>query len=387
MTDRGLRHRLATAKSAAAGSVRKVALLRRIGASTASLRARATSSPNYRDGQFRSPEPTHWVAAPEGEGLGHPAVAAYRARGRGRPVGTVPVVRPSWPDTTAGLAVTWLGHATSLVEVDGRRFLLDPVFGERVSPSSRVGPRRLHPAPCRVADLPPLDAVVISHDHYDHLDEPTIGELERAHQPRYVVPIGVDAHLLTWGVPAERITALDWRGTTTVDGVLLTCTEARHFSGRGYVRNQTLWAGWALRGPRHAVWFAGDSGPTHCFEDIGRDLGPFDLTLVPIGAYSEHWPDIHLDPAQAVRAHLDVNRGDGATSVLLPVHWATFNLAMHRWSEPARWVRRSAAEHGVRLVLPRPGTRVALTDEAARAAATSHDDPWWESCAGPEDHD
>ena len=374
-------------RAAAAASASRVPLLRRIGASASAMRARAAGSPNYRDGQFRSHEPTHWVAAPEGEDLGHPAVAAYRSRGRGRPVGPIPVVRPEWPEVVADLAVTWLGHATSLVELDGHRFLLDPVFGERVSPSGRVGPRRLHPTPCRVADLPPLDAVLISHDHYDHLDEATITELERTLRPRYVVPIGVDLHLECWGVPTERIIALDWRETTTIGDVVLTCTEARHFSGRGFVRNQTLWAGWAMRGPAHSVFFAGDSGPSHRFEDIGRDLGPFDLTLIPIGAYSEHWPDIHLDPVQAVRAHLDVNRGDATASVLLPVHWATFNLAMHWWSEPIRWTRRAAAEHAVHLLAPRPGTRVPLADKPAEAAATRNGDTWWESCAAADDHD
>ncbi|GAA6525330.1 MBL fold metallo-hydrolase [Intrasporangium sp. DVR] len=362
-------------------------VLRRIGATPGAMRARAVASPNYRDGQFRSHEPTQWVAAPEGEGLGHPAVAAYRARAQGRPRGTIPLVRPVWPEVAAGLAVTWLGHASTLVEVDGHRFLLDPVFSDRVSPSGVVGPRRLHPVPCVVADLPPLDAVVISHDHYDHLDEPTVLELERSHPPRYVVPVGVDLHLETWGVPAERITALDWREETRVGDVVLTCTEARHFSGRGFVRNQTLWAGWALRGPRHAVYFAGDSGPTHRFEEIGRDLGPFDLTILPIGAYSDHWPDIHLNPAQAIGAHVDVNRGDATTSRLLPVHWATFNLAMHWWSEPIRWARRCAEEYAVTLLTPRPGGRVTLTGGTSRADDTLDQDAWWEPCAAPEDRD
>ena len=375
---------MTTLRAAAARSGRRFPILRRLGAPTSALRERARSSAHYRDGQFRSHEPTHWVPAPEGEGLGNPAVAAYRARGRGRPQGTIPVERPEWPEAAAELAITWLGHASSLVELDGHRLLLDPVFGDRVSPSGVVGPRRLHPVPCTVAQLPRLDAVLISHDHYDHLDEPTITELERTHRPHYVVPLGVDLHLETWGVPAERITALDWREATTVGSLVVTCTEARHFSGRGLVRNQSLWAGWALRGPRHAVYFAGDSGPTHRFEDIGRDLGPFDLTVIPIGAYSEHWPDIHLDPAQAVRAHIDVNRGDATGSALLPVHWATFNLAMHWWSEPIRWARRCADEHAVTLLTPRPGGRIPLGAGDGVAAPA---EAWWEPCAAPEDHD
>lgn len=364
----------------------KLPIQRRMGASLTAIRARVAGSPNYRDGQFRSHEPTHWVVASEAEGVGSPAVSAFRERGRGRPTGTVPLVPPEHPADPADLAVTWYGHATSVVELDGHRFLLDPVFGDRVSPSGFIGPRRMHPVPGPISELPPLDAVVISHDHYDHLDESSIVELERTHQPRYVVPIGVDVHLRSWGVPQERITALDWRQETEVGGITLTCCEARHFSGRGFVRNQTLWAAWSLRGPRHSVFFGGDSGPTHRYGDIGADLGPFDLTLVPVGAYSVHWPDIHLDPEQAVSAHLDLSKGE-SSSVMLPIHWATFNLAMHWWSEPIRRARRRAADQGVNLICPRVGARVDLSDRDFSEVVGEHQEPWWEAAAAPGDHD
>jgi L-ascorbate metabolism protein UlaG (beta-lactamase superfamily) len=361
-------------------------ILRRMGASTATQRQRAAASPNYRDGEFRSHEPTHVVATSEAEGPGSMLTTMVREFGRGRPRGTVPLVTPRHPHEPADLAVTWYGHATSVVELDGRRFLLDPVFGKRASPSVIAGPKRLHPTPGRIAEIPRLDAVVISHDHYDHLDEPSIRQLERTHRPHYVVPLGVDAHLLAWGVPVGRITSLDWREETEIAGIRVTCSEARHFSGRGFVRNQTLWAAWSLRGPRHAVFFGGDSGPTHRYVDIGADLGPFDLTIIPIGAYSVHWPDIHLNPAEAIEAHLDVNKGE-TDSVMLPIHWATFNLATHWWSEPIRWARRAAAERGVRLVAPRVGTRIQLSDNDLDEIVAAHQDPWWESCAAPEDHD
>ncbi len=240
--------------------------------------------------------------------------------------------------------------------------------------------------PGRIAEIPHLDAVVISHDHYDHLDEPSIRQLERTHQPHYVVPLGVDAHLRAWGVPTGRITSLDWREETEIAGIRITCTEARHFSGRGFVRNQTLWAAWSLHGPRHAVFFGGDSGPTHRYADIGADLGPFDLTIIPIGAYSVHWPDIHLNPEEAIEAHLDVNKGE-TDAVLLPIHWATFNLATHWWSEPIRWARRAAAERGVRMVAPRVGTRIELSGNDIDEVVAAHQDPWWEACAAPDDRD
>jgi L-ascorbate metabolism protein UlaG (beta-lactamase superfamily) len=360
-----------------------------MGAPTQTLRARAANSPNYRDGAFVNPEPTRVLRAdpdstpgatpaprPGDEPLGNPVIAAYRSRRQARPAHPVPVTSPQFPSVAGELAVTWLGHASTLVELEGRRFLLDPVFGDRVSPSLVVGPKRLHPVPCRAADLPPVDAVLISHDHYDHLDEPTIAELERSQSPHYIVPIGVELHLARWGVPKERTTALDWRDETEVSGIRLTCTEARHFSGRGFVRNQTLWAGWLLRGERRSVWFAGDTGPSHCFADLGRDLGPVDLTIVPIGAYSPYWPDIHLDPEQALEVHQELTRG-AAGAAMLPVHWATFNLAMHPWDEPIRRARAAATDAGVDLVGPRVGERVDL----AEGGTAREWEPWWEESA------
>jgi L-ascorbate metabolism protein UlaG (beta-lactamase superfamily) len=280
--------------------------------------------------------------------------------------------------------------------------------------------------------LPELAAVLISHDHYDHLDHDSIMRLERSHRPHYVVPLGVDLHLQAWGVPVERITALDWREDTEVGGIRLTCTEARHNSGRGLVDSVTLFAGWSLRGPRHSAWFTGDSGTSKRFAHIGADLGPFDLTLIPIGAYDPFWPDIHLEPEQAVAAHRDVNRiGEEAlapvadvagtaddfldgghridtpggiheegevtrtsrttltaarTSVMLPVHWATFNLAMHWWAEPMRRVRRAAAAAQVPVISPRIGQRVDLSGDVDDAVAACQE-PWWDACSAPEDRD
>ncbi len=405
-------------------------VMRRMGAAPASIVPRVKDSPNFRDGRFQSAEPS---LRPRVKAQTSALLAAVRVHRRGRPVGAVPVVPAEHPAQPGDLAVTWYGHATSVLEVDGVRFLIDPVFGERVSPVLRTGPRRMHPVPGQIEDLPPIDAVLLSHDHYDHLDEPSIARLERSHRPRYVVPLGVDAHLLAWGVDEDRVTALDWRGSTDVGAVHVTCTEARHNSGRGFIDSQTLWAGWALRGPRHSAYFPGDSGTSKRFAAIGADLGPFDLTLMPVGAYDPYWPDIHMDPEQAVAAHRDVNRigtdPDGITtdaageadeflpdehrvdtpggryeegevasdgrpvptaarrSVLVPVHWATFNLAMHWWSEPVRRTRAAAAAAGVPVACPRIGERVDLTIGEPDEVARKFNEQWWEQCAAPEDRD
>jgi L-ascorbate metabolism protein UlaG (beta-lactamase superfamily) len=405
-------------------------VMRRMGAAPASIVPRVQHSPNFRDGRFQSAEPS---LRPRVKAQTSALLAMVRVHERGRPAGPVPVVPAEHPEQPGELAVTWYGHATSVLEVDGVRFLLDPVFGERVSPVLRTGPRRMHPVPGQIEDLPSIDAVLISHDHYDHLDEPSIARLEASHRPRYVVPLGVDAHLLAWGVDEERVTALDWRETTEVGGVRLTCTEARHNSGRGFVDSQTLWAGWALHGPRHSAYYSGDSGTSKRFAAVGADLGPFDLTLIPVGAYDPYWPDIHMDPEQAVAAHRDVNRigtdPDGITadaageadeflpeehrvdtpggryeegevasdgrpvptaarrSVMVPVHWATFNLAMHWWSEPVRRARVAAAAAGVPLACPRVGERVDLTLGEPDEVARKFNDQWWEQCAAPEDRD
>lgn len=267
----------------------------------------------------------------------------------------------------SGLRVTWFGHSSFLVEIDGSRILVDPVWGLRASPFGWVGPKRFYPPILPIDELPKIDAVVISHDHYDHLDVTTVDFL-KAHEVRWVVPLGVGAHLEYWGVASELITELDWWASTSLAAIEITCTPSRHFSGRGLTdRYKTLWAGWAFAGPRHRVFYSGDTALHPEFAEIGARLGPFDLTLIESGAYSPLWRDVHLGPEQAVIAHQLVQG-----RVMLPVHWGLFDLANHSWTEPIQRVRAAAKKAGVQLVVPRPGGWVEPT-------VRLHVDEWWDA--------
>lgn len=319
--------------------------------------ARIQRSPNYRDGAFRNPAATSMMSS---GGMGKMLRQWLRGREQRVPPGPLPIVKLTRAEfaqpPASGLRVTWLGHSTVLVEIDGARLLMDPVWARRASPSSLIGPRRFHEPPLALEDLPPLDAILASHDHYDHLDRGVVRMLARSTdqtRARFVVPLGVGAHLERWGVSADRITELDWGESSTVGPLTITATPARHFSGRGLAdHNHTLWASWSVAGPKHRVFHSGDTGPFAGFADIGAAHGPFDLTLIKIGAYGETWPDIHLTPEQAVDAHVKL-RG----SLLLPIHWGTFNLAFHAWDEPAERVV-AAAVAGTRLIVPKPGESV-----------------------------
>ncbi len=253
-------------------------------------------------------------------------------------------------DEAADLRITWLGHSTMLLDVDGRRFLTDPMFSERSSPSSFFGPKRFHPPPLALEDLPPIDAVLISHDHYDHLDEESVRSLsERGVE--FVVPLGIASHLEYWDVPGEAIHELDWWQSMSVGDVELVCTPSRHFSGRSvHDRNATLWASWVILGPEHRLYFSGDTALFDGFEEIGEKYGPFDAAMMEVGAYNQAWADVHLGPEQAVDAHIEVRGG-----VLVPIHWGTFNLALHAWTEPPERLIAATEKAGVTLVVPEPG--------------------------------
>ncbi|MDF1501409.1 MBL fold metallo-hydrolase [Roseisolibacter sp. H3M3-2] len=326
--------------------------------------ARVERSPQWRDGAFRNRLPR--VDGPAGRMLREFVFGGSEHRVPDAPIAVLRRTAADYRTPPAGgLRVTWLGHSTLLLEIDGRRVLIDPVWGERASPFSSIGPRRFFAPPLALAELPPVDAVVISHDHYDHLDLPTVRALA-ARGVRWLVPLGVGAHLVAWGVPDARVTELDWWEAARVGDVTVTATPARHFSGRGLDdAGATLWAGWAFAGPTRRAFYSGDTALHEEFAEIGRRLGPFDLTMIESGAYDALWADVHLGPEQAVLAHRLV-RGD----VMLPVHWGLFDLALHGWTEPMERVLVAARAAGVRVASPRPGGMV----EPATVGAPER---WW----------
>jgi len=339
---------------------------------------RMQRSPRFRDGAFENAVPTTKLLPGSVGRMMKQRFGGDEQRYPPSPLPIVQATRDSFATPpTSGVRATWLGHSTVLVEIDGMRVLTDPVWSDRASPSRWVGPRRFHPPPLPLNELPPIDAVIISHDHYDHLDMETIRRLARdsaQQQLRFVVPLGIGAHLERWGVAPERIVELDWGDSTRIGdatrSVMLTATPSRHFSGRRLRDaigrgNPTLWATWVIAGSQHRAFFSGDTGFFDGFAAIGERYGPFDLTMIKIGAYGSAWPEIHVDPEQAVRVH-GLVRG----RVLLPIHWSTFNLAFHAWDEPAERVVSAAQAANVTLILPRLGQPV----EPDRASAP---DPWW----------
>ncbi len=252
----------------------------------------------------------------------------------------------------SGLRVTWMGHSTSLVEIDGVRILIDPVWDERASPTSWSGPKRFYPPTIALDDLPKIDAVVVSHDHYDHLGEGTIrrlAQMEKLRGTQWITPLGVETILQRFGVKAERCVALDWLETANVGPVKLTALPTRHFSGRSlFNRFETLWASFAIVGPRHRIYYGADSGEWDGFAEIGEEFGPFDLTMLEIGAFDPLWADIHMGPDGALRTF----RAMGGHGLLMPIHWGLFDLALHAWTQP---IEKVFAAEGVGLWSPIPG--------------------------------
>jgi L-ascorbate metabolism protein UlaG (beta-lactamase superfamily) len=265
----------------------------------------------------------------------------------------------------SGLRVTWMGHSTLFIECDGVRILTDPVFGDHASPVSFMGRKRFHPVPAQLDKMPPIDAVILSHDHYDHACRPTIKKLAKM-RVAFITSLGVGALLEKFGVDPGLITELDWWENHTVNGMTVTATPAQHFSGRGILdRNRTLWSSWVLQTPSHNLFYSADTGLTKDLAEIGRRFGPFDLSMIEIGAAHPAWEDIHLGPVHALEAFEMLGGG-----TFLPIHWGTFDLALHSWEEPAETLYRLAEEKGVSILTPPLGRPI-------EPATVSGPTPWW----------
>jgi L-ascorbate metabolism protein UlaG (beta-lactamase superfamily) len=250
-----------------------------------------------------------------------------------------------------------------LLKLRGGFWITDPVFAERASPVQWMGPKRFHAPPIALDELPPLRGVILSHDHYDHLDRDTVLQLANT-AGVFLAPLGVGDRLVAWGVDPQKVRQFDWWEGATIDGVQFTATPAQHFSGRGmFDGNKTLWASWVIvddalpgQGDALRVFFSGDTGYFDGFKEIGRRFGPFDVTLLETGAYDPQWPYVHMQPEQTVQAHEDL-RGRW----LVPVHNGTFDLAMHGWTEPFERVLALTGERGIALATPRMGERLDLS--------------------------
>ncbi|MBW1902126.1 MAG: MBL fold metallo-hydrolase [Deltaproteobacteria bacterium] len=328
---------------------------------------RMQACPHYRDGRFINPVPekpvdfgTLWTTAYDwcfGDQKRKPTSAIPVI-----PVQTKSLNTPPPP----GLRAIWLGHASVLIEIDEVRLLVDPVFSEFASPFS-IGPKRFHPPPIALADLPKIDAVMISHDHYDHLEMTTTRHLAGSGTV-FFVPLGVGAHLEAWDISERQIVELGWWESGKMGELNIFCTPAIHYSGRKLIdTNKTFWSSWTIVGPKHRVFYSGDTGFTDHFRKIGEQFGPFDLTLIKIGSYgpASPWLDIHMNPESAIEANLAV-RGRR----MLPLHWGTFKLGIHDWYEPIERAIATAKQRRVEMLTPRVG-EVIVAGQPFRHSA------WW----------
>ncbi len=326
---------------------------------------RIKESDHYRDGSFQNLTETKMMA----DGTSYfNLLVDFFSKGINRvPSDTLSSVRTDLKtllDTVP--SIVWFGHSSYLIRIEGKNILVDPVFSQRASPVQYLGMKSYAiSTPYEVEDLPPIDAVIITHDHYDHLDYNSIIKLLPTVN-NYYTALGVGAHLRYWGVKEGCIHELDWWERHDIGPEIeLIATPARHFSGRGFIRNKTFWASFVLKTDRHQIFIGGDSGYDDSFRVIGDKYGPFDIALLECGQYNEKWPYIHMLPEETVQASIDLG-----AKVLMPVHWGKFTLALHPWDEPIRRVVNQANSLGVHITTPKIGEPVVLNREMPQTS-------WW----------
>lgn len=326
---------------------------------------RVKRSPQYKNSTFQNLEETSLLA----KGASYfGMITKYFAKGIDRePLNSLPTIKTDLNSLLKEKpTIVWFGHSSFLISIGGKKILADPVFSERPSPVQYAGSKS-YPGTMiyNADDMPALDVVVISHDHYDHLDYNTIVKLKEKTK-FFCVPLGVGEHLIYWGVAADRIKEFDWwEGETIMPGIDLTCTPARHFSGRGLRNNKTLWASFVLKTGGYNIFIGGDSGYDASFKSIGEEFGPFDIAMLECGQYDVQWPDIHMMPEETIQASIDLN-----AKLLLPVHWGKFTLGMHPWKEPIQRAIQHAEVLKVNVTTPMIGEPLVLD-------AKPPDNQWW----------
>ncbi len=327
---------------------------------------RVKVSPQYKNGSFQNQSPT-----PSFTGGANLLTVVkdffFGKHEHKRPDEPISIIkRPLEAQVGSVPELTWFGHSSYLLQLNKLNVLVDPVFSERTSPVQYAGTKAFPgTSSYTVDDMPPIDVLLITHDHYDHLDYESIKKLKDK-VGIIVTSLGVGAHLERWGVPAAKIRELDWWENTLIsDGITFTAAPARHFSGRGFKRNQTLWSSFILEAGAYRIYLGGDSGYDQHFAEIGKRFGPFDLAILEDGQYNIYWAHIHMMPEETAQAAIDLR-----AKVLLPVHWGKFALATHPWNESIQRVTRKASTLNLKVITPRIGERVVLNDEQTYTA-------WW----------
>lgn len=332
-------------------------------ASKADMDDYAKRADNFSDGKFSNTEPFEMIAGDADEDdqiLSDKGV---------EPEGTIPTEQPDYGNKPEGkqVHVTWFGHSSLLLQISGMNILIDPVFSERCSPVSFVGGKRFSRPPVSADDLPQLDLVILSHDHYDHLDYRTLKELDRKTE-RYIVPLGVENHLKRWDIAADKITNMAWWEETEVNGLTIGCTPARHYSRRSMGdQDATLWASWVFKNEAIQIFESGDTGYGNHFEQIHERYGDFDFALLDCAQYDTRWPSVHMFPEQSVQAAASL----GAKTVM-PIHWGAFKLAAHPWDDPAQRFTKAGEEDGRTVVTPKIGETMKLEQ------AADYQQRWWQ---------
>lgn len=321
---------------------------------------------NYANGKFMYPVPTKIsMKIPDIFSMMKESRSAGKER---KPSGRIPVEAIDWNQIQREEnSLIWFGHSAFFLSIDHIKILIDPMLGPVASPVAFAGSKRYSEDLLRLIDeMPPIDAVLITHDHYDHLDYPSIVKL-RHKVGHFFVPHGVGAHLLRWGIKAEQITELNWWDKVKFQDLTFIFTPSKHFSGRGLHRNSTLWGGWIIQGKHRRIYTSGDGGYDKHFKEIGAKYGPFDLTLMEGAQYDRRWSWAHMTPEEAVQAHLDVQ---GKNMML--IHWGAFTLAFHGWKEPIERALTHAEKMKVNIITPAIGETVLFTDRQS-----SPNFGWW----------